>query len=459
MVESRSPQDPANILVCVPDVGPEEVARAAARARAAAAEWAAAPASIRGNALVGAAAALESRGDELTDLIVAEVGKPRAEARAEVSRAVSVLRYFSQEALQPEGSTLPSGDGRSLLLTLRRPHGVAGLITPWNFPLAIPAWKMAPALAYGNAVLHKPSPESTAVALRLDELLRSSLPAGLVHTLPGSARTGQAVVEHADCLSFTGSAAVGRELAVAAARRGIPVQTEMGGLNASIVLDDANLDRAAPLIAASAMGYAGQKCTATSRVLIVGDASRLTEVRDAVVDAVAQLRFGDPSADDAVVGPVINRAAQENVQDALSEAISAGGNVLVGGSGGSHHGWYVSPAVVADAPATCRLAREEVFGPVCTLQGVDRVEAAIAASNATPYGLVTSIYTENIGAALTALQQLETGLIRVNQPTSGVDFWAPFGGDKASSYGPREQGKAAREFYTKTHTCNVAALR
>ncbi|WP_344056802.1 aldehyde dehydrogenase family protein, partial [Sphaerisporangium rubeum] len=289
VVESRSPQNPAEVVVRAEAAGAAGVAAAVERAREAQAAWAGANAAERAAGLSAAADAVAGAAAELADLVVREVGKPIAEAKGEVARSVAILRYYAQQVFDPVGAVHePSGSG--LAYTRKRPHGVAGLITPWNFPLAIPLWKAAPALAFGNAVVLKPAPQATATALRLAELL--GLPDGLFHVVPGDAEEGGALVDAADVVSFTGSASVGRKVSVAAAGRGVAVQAEMGGQNAAIVLADANLEAAAAQTAAAAFGYAGQKCTATKRVITVGNAA---EVREAIVAAVAKLGVGDPA--------------------------------------------------------------------------------------------------------------------------------------------------------------------
>jgi aldehyde dehydrogenase (NAD+) len=334
----------------------------------------------------------------------------------------------------------------------RRPRGVAGLITPWNFPVAIPLWKAAPALAYGNAVVLKPASDAIACALRLAEIFEGILPDGVFNVVTGPGAAGEAVVDHADVVSFTGSTAVGLGVARQAAARGVPAQCEMGGLNASIVLPDADVESAAKVIAGAAMGYAGQKCTATSRVIAVGDASPVTE---ALAAAVEGLKTGDPADSDTVVGPVINPPARDDVIEAAQAAPGDGGRVVTGGEALDGPGLFVSPTVVDGQAPDARLAQEEVFGPIVTVLRAETAEQAVAISNGVPYGLVTSIFTRDLDAALTVVEGIDTGMIRINQPTSGVDFHAPFGGEKQSSFGPREQGKAARELYTSTHTITI----
>jgi alpha-ketoglutaric semialdehyde dehydrogenase len=451
-LQSRSPQQPDDVVVEVAEADAGAVAKAVERARAAGGRWAAASALERSAALSAATDALAGAADELTGLMVREVGKPVTEAAAEAARGVGILRYYAQQALDPDGETYPGPGPEALLMARRRPRGVAGLITPWNFPVAIPLWKAAPALAFGNAVLLKPSPDATAVALRLAELLAGALPDGLLQVLPGGAATGQAMLEGVDCVSFTGSVAVGRRVAVAATERGLPSQAEMGGLNASIVLADADPQRAATVVAGAAMGYAGQKCTATSRAIVVGDPGPFTE---ALVAAVQGLAVGDPADKDTVVGPVITERARRKVVEAAAEAAAAGGRLLTGGQAGDGAGWFVAPTLVDGLAPDARLAQEEIFGPIAVILPVADEDEAVRVANGVRYGLVASVFTGDLDRALGLAARLDTGLIRVNAPTSGVDFLAPFGGEKDSSFGPREQGKAARELYTSTRTITV----
>ena len=451
-IESRSPQAPADLVVTVPDTAPEKVAAAAGVARDAAADWARGPVPARAAALHACAEAVVAASGDLTDLVVREVGKPLGEARLEIGRGVAILRYFAQQALHPEGEVFPPADGVSLLHTRRRPHGVVGLITPWNFPVAIPLWKAAPALAFGNTVLLKPAPQSSAVALRLAELFAGALPPGVLTVLTGLGETGGAVVDAADAVSFTGSVAAGQAVARRAVARGIPVQCEMGGQNAAIVLPDADQDAAASAIAAAAMGYAGQKCTATSRVIVVGDPAAFAERLAAAVEA---LPVGDPADPATVVGPVIESRPREAIRAAVRRASAGGARVLTGDRQPDGDGWFQAPTVLADLPPGDDLRTEEYFGPVCVVLPAESADAAVRVANDVRYGLVASVYTQNLGAALTCANQLDVGMVKVNAPTTGVDFHAPFGGAKESSYGPREQGTAARDFYTRTVTVTL----
>ncbi|WP_405805189.1 aldehyde dehydrogenase family protein [Streptomyces sp. NBC_00210] len=449
---SRNPADPTDILVNIPTPGAFAAVDAVERARAAQPGWLIGGAAARSAALTAVAAGIEAAADELAELAVREVGKPLAEARAEVARTAAIWRYYAQAPYEPTGAVHEPAAGPGLLLTRRRPHGVAGLITPWNFPFAIPSWKAAPALAVGNAVVLKPAPEATACAQRLAEIVQQSLPAGEFTVLPGGATEGNALVSAADVVSFTGSTAVGQAVARGATARGIPVQAEMGGLNAALVLPDADIEQAAAHIAASIAGYAGQKCTATSRVIAVGAA--IDPLREALSEALRTVQVGDPADPSTVCGPLIDERARDQVSSAWG-----GPSVLAGGTVPDGPGWYAAPTLVEKVSPGHRLLREEVFGPIATLLPADDLAHAVRITNSVPYGLVTSVHTADLDTALNGLDQLDTGMIRINAPSTGVDFHLPFGGAKASSHGPREQGHAALEFYTSSRTYTLSPVK
>ncbi|MFJ2807258.1 aldehyde dehydrogenase family protein [Kitasatospora sp. NPDC087271] len=446
-ITSYNPADPADLVVAVEEPGAEAVRAAVARARAAQPGWLAAGAGARSAALGRIAEAVEAHADELAGLIVREVGKPLAEARGEVARTAAIWRYYAQAPFAPSGAVHETAAGPGLLLTRRRPYGVAGLIAPWNFPLAIPTWKAAPALAVGNTAVLKPAPEATACALRLAELAAGAgLPEDVFTVLPGGAEEGAALVDTADVVSFTGSTGVGRAVVRAATERGVPVQAELGGLNAALVLPDADLAQAAAHLAAAIAGYAGQKCTATSRVIAVGAAYE--PLRDALVKALELV-------DDTACGPVINAAARDRLTAAVDSAVAAGATLLTGGRAPERDGWYLEPALLTDVPAEHPLAREEFFGPVALLHAAADLDEAIALANDTPHSLSTSVHTRSLDVALAAADRLDAGMIRVNAPSSGVDFHLPFGGAKGASHGEREQGQAALDFYTVSRTVSV----
>jgi alpha-ketoglutaric semialdehyde dehydrogenase len=458
-IVSLNPADPADRIGTFTPGGGIDVDRAVTAARAAAPRFAALPGQARADALHRVAARVEARAAELADLIVREVGKPVVEARGEVVRTAAILRYQAQAALDPDGDTFPSGDGRSLLMARRRPRGVVGLITPWNFPLAIPAWKLAPALAHGNACVWKPSPFSPACAEALMECLAPELPEPAVHLVQGEGDAGAALVGHrgVNAISFTGSVATGSAVARTAVERGAAVQCEMGGQNASIVLADADVEAAAATIAAAAMGYAGQKCTATSRVLCEGPV--LGPMRDALVAAVAGLAIEHPADEACKVGPLISAQARDAAAAAVARGVEAGGRLLAGGSALDAPGNYLTPALVEVSDPGAELAQEEVFAPVCALMGAADADAAVELANGVRHGLVTAVFTRDLDRVLDLTNRLDTGLVRINQPTSGVDLHTPFGGEKASGLGPREQGKAARDFYTSLRTVLISPSR
>ena len=449
---SVSPQDPSDVIGEWELAGERGVAAAVGRARAGAQAWRATPAAARSAALTKAAAALEQRADEVIAMTVREVGKPVSEARAEVARGVSILRYYGQLALLPDGETMPAADPDALLMARYRPVGVVALVTPWNFPVAIPLWKAAPSLAFGNATVLKPSEESSAVALMLAEILAPHLPPDVFQVVLGAGETGRALTGHPDvaAVSFTGSVPAGHDVVARAAGRGARVQAEMGGQNASVVLADADFERAATAIAYAAMGYAGQKCTATSRI-IVEDAA-YAKFRDRLTAAVAALGVLDPGQSGTLVGPVITGRARDS---ALAAVAGSGGTVLSGGTALDAPGFYLAPTLVELDSPEGPLATEEVFAPVAALLRAESAEAAVRIANDVRYGLVTALFTQDLGQALRLADQFDAGMVRVNAPTSGVDFHAPFGGAKQSSYGPREQGQAARDFYTETRTVTI----
>ncbi|WP_107103649.1 MULTISPECIES: aldehyde dehydrogenase family protein [unclassified Streptomyces] len=442
---SRNPADPDDVLLRLTTPGAFAAADAVERARTAQPGWLRGGAAARSTALGAVGAALEAAADELADLAVREVGKPLSEARAEIARAAAIWRYYAQAPYEPTGAVHETAAGPGLLLNRRRPYGVAGLVTPWNFPFAIPSWKAAPALAVGNAVVLKPAPEATACALRLAEIIEQALPEKVFTVLPGGPTEGNALVSAADVVSFTGSTPVGRAVARAATARGIPVQAEMGGLNAAIVLPDADIGQAAAHIAAAVAGFAGQKCTATSRVVAVGAA--LEPLREALSEAFRAVRVGDPADPATVCGPLVHESARDRVAEAW-EGLSA----LAGATVPGRAGWFADPTLVERVPPGHQLLNEEVFGPVAALLPADDLAHAVRITNSVPYGLVTSVHTSDLNAALYGLDLVDTGMIRINAPSTGVDFHLPFGGSKQSGHGPREQGRAALEFYTSSRT-------
>ena len=454
-IVSTSPQAPSDLIYETAALTPDQVVASVALARSAQREWGS-NAFARANALRESANALRAKSAEAAALIVREVGKPIVEARGEIARAIAILDYYAQAALDPIGEVIPPSMP-GILLSTRQAHGIAGLITPWNFPIAIPIWKAAPALAMGNAVVIKPSEYAIGCARFLEELLATTLPANIFTVVSGLAETGQALIANSDVVSFTGSVAVGGKVVAAAAGRGIPVQAEMGGQNPAIILPDADLQLASTHLAQAAMGFAGQKCTATRRIIVVGDAARLNEVSGALVAAVESLSPADPSQEGVLVGPLINSGARDNFVTAAQQAIAAGGKLLTGGKVLERDGWFVTPALFTGLAADHKLMTEETFAPFTGVVGVRDVATAIEVGNSVRFGLTASVHGRDLEALLRVARELETGMVKINTPTAGVDFHAPFGGTKDSSYGQREQGKDALRFYSVTRTITIGA--
>lgn len=457
-VSDVNPSDAADVVAQVPAGTAADVEAAVRAAERALPGWRSLTGGARAEQLYRWAAAIAERYEELAQLMSREVGKPIGEARGEMGRCVEILRFYAGEAVRQIGDVIPAQIPGSLQFTLREPLGVVALITPWNFPLAIPLWKAAPALAFGNTVVLKPAESSSRMATALGETASAAgLPGGAFNVLLGAGDVvGPMLVEAPPvrAVSFTGSGAVGARVAAAAAARNIRYQTEMGGKNVVIVMHDADLPRAATLTAGGAMRYAGQKCTATSRVIIAREreADFLTELRK----QVEALPVGPVTDARTAVGPVISERSRRAIRDALHEA--SGETVYLGvvpDGADFARGFFVPPTIVRNVASNSVLAQRELFGPVLTTFVADDLDHAIALANDTPYGLSASLFTRDVAAALRYVHRIDAGLVRVNGDTTGVDPHAPFGGMKASSSGSREQGPAAREFYTEIKTVQI----
>ncbi len=457
---ARNPARPDEIVASFGAAGAADVADALAAARAALATWRARPGMQRAALLHRAANLLEERAELVATDLTREEGKTIGEARGEVARGVSVLRYFAGEVAQPAGEVYPSAVDRRFLFTLEEPLGVVGVITPWNFPVAIPLWKIAPALAFANVVVWKPAETTPTSAVHvMDVLDEAGFPPGVVNLVLGGADpVGRAIVDapELDGISFTGSNAVGSAIRGRAAARGVKVQLELGGKNPVIVLPDADLDLAVRETVRGAMLSAGQKCTATSRAIVVGD-DTARAFAERLVPAVDRLLVGDPLDPATDVGPLASAAQRDRVAGHLTaardEALAVGtGGDLLDAPGG---GWFVEPTVYLDVPPTSPLAREEIFGPVLGVIAAGDVDEAIAIANAVDYGLSASIFTRDIEAAFRFVREVQAGLVHVNSETTGSEAQVPFGGMKASSSHSREQGRAARSFFTEIKTAFI----
>jgi aldehyde dehydrogenase (NAD+) len=425
---------------------------------AAADEWAATAGPRRGRYLNDAAARLEDRADEATATLVREEGKTASEASGEVGRAVDILYYYAQKASDVGGVEKAPGGSRTNLYTVREPLGVVGLITPWNYPIAIPAWKLAPALAAGNTVVAKPASLAPGVARILFECLdEAGLPAGVANMVTGSgSEVGATLTEHSavDAVSFTGSTTVGTTVAETAAADLKRVQCEMGGKNPTLVMPSADVEEAAEVVGAGAFGVTGQACTACSRA-IVHEAVH-DEFLDAVVDYAESVEVG-PGADDPGMGPQVSRDELESTLEYVDVGRTEGATLVTGGErldGGEHEdGHFVSPAVFADVESDMRIAREEIFGPVLAVVEVSDFEESVAVANDSDYGLSASIVTQDLSEANEFVDRIESGVAKVNEKTTGLELHVPFGGYKDSSTNTyREQGDAAIDFFTATKT-------
>jgi acyl-CoA reductase-like NAD-dependent aldehyde dehydrogenase len=454
-VESRNPSDLCDLVADAP-AGEADVLDAAIVAAAAAQPgWAEASPEFRGDCLDRAGALLAGRTAELGELLSREEGKTLAEGRAEVKRAARIFGYFGGEALRVHGRSMTSVRPGMDVETRQEPLGVVGLITPWNFPIAIPAWKAAPALALGNTVVLKPAAITPAIASALAEVLHEAcIPPGVFNLvfLRGAVAGGMARDPRVAALSFTGSTGVGRGLAIDAAAHGKRIQLEMGGKNPLVVLDDADLDRAVAVALDGSFFGSGQRCTASSRIIVTdGIHDRFLA---ALADRVAALRVGHALDPESQIGPVASAEQRDIIESYLAIAAEEKARIVVGGERLKRptNGYFLAPALVAETTSDMRINREEIFGPVASVIRVAGFEEALAVANDSEFGLSAGIVTNSLAHASAFRRRIQAGMVMVNAPTAGVDYHVPFGGSKASSMGPREQGFAAAEFYTRTKT-------
>ena len=433
-----------------------DVDNAVDAARAALRRWAGTPIHARGAGLAAAAVVVDRHAEQWGLELAREEGKTRAEGVGEVRRAAQILRYYAGEGDRQAGELYASPRAGEQILVTRKPIGVVGVITPFNFPIAIPAWKIAPALIYGNTVVWKPASTVPLLAIRLAEALtEAGLPAGVLNLLIGGSAIGDGIVHHGgvDAITFTGSTGVGRRIAAAAAARGVPVQAEMGGKNAAVVLDDADFDLAVEQVMLGAFRSTGQKCTATSRLVLTdGIADRFL---DAVVARADTLVVGDPTNDRTEMGPVVNGSALESITVGIDTARSQRARVLAGGGGYSDgplaEGFFVAPTVV-ELNGSADIWTDELFGPVLAVRRAADAEEAFALANDSEFGLSAAVFTQDLTRALQAMEHIDVGVLHVNSESAGADPHVPFGGAKKSGLGPKEQGAAAREFFTHTTT-------
>jgi len=453
--ESLNPSDTRDVVARTPDGGQAEVDAAVGAARDAFEGWSEASPEVRADVLDRASNILFERREQVGRLLSREEGKTLPEGIGETVRAARILKYFGGEALRVHGQNLMSVRPGVEIQTYRQPVGVFGLITPWNFPIAIPAWKMAPALAFGNTVVIKPAGPTPATAEALVAILHEAgLPKGVVNMVIGRGGVGQAIVDHpgVDGISFTGSQGVGAGVALGAIKRQARVQLEMGGKNPLIVMDDADLDRAVQIALDGSFFATGQRCTASSR-LIVHDAIHDRFVA-ALAEKVAALRVGDALDPNTQMGPAVSEDQMETSYRYIDVARGDGGRIVTGGERLTlgTPGWYVQPTLIADTLPDMRINTEEVFGPVASTIRVKSYEEALEIANGVEFGLSAGIVTTSLKYARDFQRRARAGMTMVNLATAGVDYHVPFGGSKKSSYGAREQGFAAVEFFTQTKT-------
>jgi len=437
----------------------DDAAAAVGAARDAFPSWSALPLAKRAAYLEAAAAILASRTEEIARDMSTEMGKPLREARGEAARGAAILRFAAGEAYRNVGEHFEQAATGAQVSTRRRPLGVVALITPWNFPLAIPVWKLAPALIYGNTLVLKLAYEAPLTGLHVAAAFaEAELPAGVLNVLTGRGSTvGAALVRdpRVRAISFTGSVATGESVRDEATRTGKRVQLELGGHNPLIVLADADLDRAAEAAYAGAFWSAGQKCTATRRIYVQEDV--YGEFRSKLLARIERGKVGDPLDPETEVGPIVNESQFDEIVAAIERGRNEGGAVIAGGTRGDDEAYLVTPTVFEHVADDAFLSCEEVFGPVTSLYRFSTLDEAMARANAVPFGLSAAIFTSDLGAALRFQSEAQAGLLHVNSQTAGADVHVPFGGIKGSGFGPHEQGRAAIEFYTDTVTIYVDA--
>lgn len=449
--------NPANgqVLAEVTQSTKEDVDRAVQAAKNAQKSWRLVPAPERAEFLYKVGYLLKERKEEIAQILTSEMGKVIDEARGEVQEAIDMAFYMAGEGRRLFGDTVPSELRNKFAMSVRVPIGVAGLITPWNFPIAIAAWKSLPALVTGNAVVWKPATETPMVAQEFVRIYEEAgLPKGLVNLVNGSGgQVGNAMVEHPeiDLISFTGSNEVGKAINARAGELLKRTSLEMGGKNAVTVLEDADLDLAVEGILWGAFGTAGQRCTATSRI-IVHDAVK-TALERKIIERIGELKMGDGLDETVKVGPVINRSSLERIDDYVKIGQEEGAKLLTGGriitENGLENGYFYAPTIFTNVTPEMRIAKEEIFGPVVSIISVNSLEEAIEVNNSVEFGLSSAIYTADVNRAFQAMRDLDTGIVYINAGTTGAEIHLPFGGTKGTGNGHRDSGVASLDVYTE----------
>lgn len=454
--ENRNPADQDDLIGLFPESGAADVHSAVASARRGFERWKRTPAPARGDVLRRVGDLMASRKEEIANLMTREMGKPLAETRGDVQEGIDTAYYAATEGRRLFGHTVPSELANKWAMTMRRPIGVCGLITPFNFPMAIPTWKAFPALLCGNSVILKPAEDVPHTATVLVEiLLAAGLPPEVIQLVHGFGEVvGKALVDdpHVPVISFTGSTETGRIVGETCGRMHKRLSLEMGGKNAQIVLDDADLDLALDGVLWGAFGTTGQRCTATSRLILQQGIHDTFVAR--LAERAAALQLGDGRAAGTDVGPLVNEAARAKVERYVEIGREQGATLVCGGTratgGALDRGFFFQPTIFTGVTAGSRLEQEEIFGPILSVIRVADVDEAFTVNNDVRYGLSSSVYTANVNVAFRALQELDNGITYVNAPTIGAEAHLPFGGVKETGNGHREGGWEVYEFYSET---------
>ena len=455
-----NPSDSRDLIGEFADSTPEDVKIAINSANNSFSKWASFSSVKRAEFLYKAADFLGANVDNIAYGMSRENGKCIDEAKGEVIRGVAILRYYAGEGTRNSGEVIPSSNPNSLLYTKRVPLGAVGIITPWNFPLAIPLWKLSPALIFGNTVVFKPSFYTPWVGIKIMEaFIHAGLPEGVLNMVTGRGSiVGEALVSSSGIngVSFTGSNETGRKIAKEASLHKIKYQLEMGGKNPVIIMPDANMEMAVELTVSGAMRYAGQKCTATSRAIVIESVA--DEFTERLVNKVKSLKIGKATEPDTYVGPVISEEAQDRIMGYIEKGKKEA-RLLYGGKplkeGEFKNGFYIEPAVFTDVRPDMTIAQEEIFGPVLSIIKAKDFEDAIRIANNVSFGLSVSIFTKDVNCIMNYVDKIESGMIRVNTETTGLEPQAPFGGMKDSSSYSREMGRSSIEFFTQIKTVYI----
>ncbi|MFE8698438.1 alpha-ketoglutaric semialdehyde dehydrogenase GucD [Cytobacillus sp. FJAT-53684] len=457
-IKSINPANKEEIVGFVQNSTKEDLEKAVQAAHRAKKSWRKLGQVARGQLLFKVANIIEENLDGIAETMTREMGKTLPEAKGETARGVAILRYYAGEGMRKDGDVIPATDKDALMFTKRAPLGVVGVITPWNFPVAIPIWKIAPALVYGNTVVLKPATEVAVTSAKVIECFtKAGFPEGVINFITGSGSViGQALIDHPllNAITFTGSEGVGDVVAKSAAARGIKFQLEMGGKNPVIITKDADLDAAVEAVVSGGFRSTGQKCTASSRVIV--ETSIYDAFREKLVNSSKQITIGDGLKDGIWMGPCASESQFNTVRKYIEQGKNEGASLVLGGdilTGEEYDkGFYIEPTIFENVNSDMTIAQEEIFGPVIALIKADGLEEAIDIANNTKYGLSASIFTSNISSLLEFIDEIDAGLVRINAESAGVELQAPFGGMKASSTGAREQGEAAKEFFTSIKT-------